>query len=399
MKIGLVSFCSSFRNEEELNQVLKPFLQEIEKEANVEFVQAKADQKDDFDMMISFVKTGGTENLFKEVYKSMSEPYIILSTDHDNSLAASMEILSFLRQQDMKGEILHGTPKYIASRIIRIANVIRTKNRLAGAKFGVVGKPSDWLISSDVDYGKVREKTGIELVNISIEELKTEIGNRRHYDNEFTEALRKKIFDENELQDALYIFGALKYISEKYDLSALTIRCFDLLGPDVHNTGCIALSVLNGLGIPAGCEGDIPSLISMATLYYLTGQPVFMANPSKIDVQANSIVFAHCTLPINMPESYTLDTHFESGIGVAVKGEIPTGDATVFKASKYFDRYFASSCRIEKNLNQDNLCRTQIQLVLDKDVRYFLNNSIGNHHLIVNGDYTEIIDEFFRYVS
>ncbi len=398
MKIGIISFNSSFADAEMLDKTLRPFVEEIEKKAGCSFVEVKGDDLDQYDMVISFVKTGGTENLFKEVYKKIGAPYVILSTDNSNSLAASMEILSFLKQNGLKGEILHGNPDYIATRIKILYKVVKARKKLRGARFGIVGKPSDWLIASDVDYEGLYDKAGIELVDITIKELKHEINNKHKYENKYVNDLKGKKFDEKEIEDALYIYGALKFLTEKYNLSGLTLRCFDLLGDDIHNTGCLALSILNGEGIPAGCEGDIPALISMAILHYLTDNPVFMANPSKIDVEQNKIVFAHCTLPINMPESYELDTHFESGIGVALRGKISLGDATVFKASGDLESYFVSGCEIQRNLSQNNLCRSQIELLMNKDVNYFLRESIGNHHLIVNGDYTALVDEIFRYL-
>jgi hypothetical protein len=36
-------------------------------------------------------------------------------------------------------------------------------------------------------------------------------------------------------------------------------------------------------------------------------------------------------------------------------------------------------------------------LKLDKPVDYFLKRSIGNHHLIVQGDYAALVDEFFKW--
>jgi L-fucose isomerase-like protein len=398
MKIGIVSFNSSFADAEILNKTLEPFVKELEDKAGCRFVDVKDEEFDHYDMVISFVKTGGTENLFKEVYQKISAPYVILSTDNSNSLAASMEILSFLKQNGLKGEILHGSTDYIASRIKTLYKVVKAVKKLRGARFGVVGKPSDWLIASDVDYGKLREKSGIELVDITIKELKEEINRKHIYENNYIKDLKAKQFNEKEVEDALYIYGALKFLTEKYKLSGLTLRCFDLLGDDIHNTGCLALSILNGEGIPAGCEGDIPALISMAILHFLTGNPVFMANPSKIDVGENKVVFAHCTLPINMPESYELDTHFESGIGVALRGKISLGQGTVFKASGDLESYFVSGCEIERNLSQNNLCRSQIELLMNRDVNYFLRESIGNHHLIVNGNYTGLVDEFFNYI-
>lgn len=45
---------------------------------------------------------------------------------------------------------------------------------LEGKRFGVIGRPSDWLISSGVDYAVARERLGAELVDIPIEELVAE---------------------------------------------------------------------------------------------------------------------------------------------------------------------------------------------------------------------------------
>ena len=52
------------------------------------------------------------------------------------------------------------------------------------------------------------------------------------------------------------------------------------------------------LGIPAACEGDQKSLISMVILNALTGESGFMVNPSCMNSEKKEIIFAHCTLPI-----------------------------------------------------------------------------------------------------
>ena len=40
-------------------------------------------------------------------------------------------------------------------------------------RLGLIGKPSDWLISSTFDADIIREKLGCELVEISIEEVQS----------------------------------------------------------------------------------------------------------------------------------------------------------------------------------------------------------------------------------
>ena len=110
------------------------------------------------------------------------------------------------------------------------------------------------------------------------------------------------------------------------------------------------------------------------------------------------MVLAHCTLPVTMPRSIRLTTHYESDIGVAIAGEIPEGPCTIFKAAGDLSRYFAKRGEITENLHESCLCRTQIKLKLD-DFSYFLTNPINNHHLVCCGDYTDALNEFFALIG
>ena len=348
-----------------------------------------------------YVRTGGTENAFKEIYPRLEGPVRLLTSGASNSLAASMEILSFLRQQGREGEILHGSAAYIAERIAALGRAARARRRLQGSRAGVIGRPSDWLISSDPDREAVRDRLGIEIVDIPMEELITEIrlglleespaSPLKSIRHSVSPKVTQKVFD-----GALDIYAALKRLIERYDLSAVTVRCFDLLS-SVHNTGCLALALLNAEGIPAGCEGDIPTLLSMCVSNALFGVSGFMANPSRMDPATGEMVFAHCTVPFNMLHDYVYDTHFESGIGVAVKGELPEGPVTLFKMAPGLDRFFAAEAGLVSNLSDKHLCRTQVLLRLDdrslcRD--YFLKDPIGNHHVIIPGRHAREIGDF-----
>ena len=192
------------------------------------------------------------------------------------------------------------------------------------------------------------------------------------------------------------IYSALKSIVADYRLGGLTIRCFDLL-TSVHNTGCLALSRLNSEGIPSGCEGDIPALLSMAITNSVTGVSGFQANPSRIDVETGEILFAHCTIPFNMVSSYAFDTHFESGIGVGIRGHFDEGPVTVFKVSGDLRRSFIAEGTLLRNQAEPDLCRTQVVLRLSpEEARYFLTNPIGNHHIIMPGHHAAVLKEILQ---
>lgn len=343
-------------------------------------------------LRLLYVRTGGTESEFLRRYPDLTGPYYLLTSGTSNSLAASMEILSFLRERGDEAEIIHGSDRYIACRLERLRHVAEARTSLRDRRYGMIGEPSDWLIASRPQPEALRAKLGVELVGIPMQELLGEVGGG------YPARVRARLAapcDEAALEGALQIYGALLRLVERHSLSGLTLRCFDLLGP-LRNTGCLALALLNADGIVGCCEGDTPAMISMAVAQALTGSPGFQANPSQIDVERNSISFAHCTLPLDMPERYAFDSHFESGLGVAIRGELPLGPATVFKCSGDLSRYFASDARLEANAASPMRCRTQVELLLEEDVRYFLRESIGNHHIILRGHRTRLIGEFFR---
>lgn len=395
LKTGLYHLVSDVHNEGYIDSSLDSFLREIEEGLGEKFTRLYLDEDYDDTFPIIFVKSGGVEGIFKKIYKKFKEPYIILASGTHNSLAASIEILSFLRQNGKKAEIIHGSSEYIVRRISDLETVFNVKKRLSSAKVGVVGRPSDWLIASNMDYDAAYKSLGLKIIDIDLDELKAEIDREPDYKSLREDELYNTGYDRKSLDGALKIYRGMKSIVDKYRLNAITVRCFDLL-PIYNNTGCIGASLLNDEGIIAGCEGDVPSVVSMLIMNYLTGRPVFMANPSRIDVDSNMVTFAHCTLPLCMAENYRLDTHFESNRGVGIKGTIKTGKATVFKLGGDCKSFFVSGGDIVENLNEKTMCRTQINVKLDEDVRYFFNNPIGNHHLICTGDYSGLLNEFFK---
>ena len=367
MKIGVFYVVSGTASGEIANAENMPWLKTLEEKTGHTFELAKAEELSSYDLAFSFIGGGGTEGLFLEELDSIPKPCFLLTTGANNSLAASMEILSYLRQHDIPGEIIHGSDEYVARRIQEVAAVSRVKSRMQNFRFARVGKPSDWLIASEVDASELKNRTGIDLIDIPMEEFLEEIAKEEFLDNEYTELIRKKGYDEKELKKAFEIYGALRCLVDKYSLDGVTVRCFDLLGL-VHSTGCAALSILNAEGIYAACEGDVPALLSMALMGELTGEPVFMANPSRIDTEQNELVFAHCTLPINMPDDFTIMTHFESQIGVAFRGHIPEGPITIFKCDGLMDEYYVSDAELMANLSEINLCRTQIRVKPEESI-------------------------------
>lgn len=387
MRVKIATFKSALRHSIDFNEEQKKFIQGIEEELK-ESMELSSLEDYDCDLKLIFVQTGGAEGYFLKALPQLHEPFYLLTNGSNNSLAASLEILTFLRNKGLQGEILHGNSAYIAKRIQTLAYLEQAKNKLSTMRLGVLGRPSNWLISSVPNTLVVKELFGIELVDVALEELES-LARKPHFSHKKIEAP----FDHEEVRKALDIYEATKALISKYQLSGLTLRCFDLL-TSLKMTGCLALAYLNSDHVVSSCEGDVMALISMCVVEALCGKLCFQANPSRMDLEKNELVLAHCTLPLDMTEQYELDTHFESGIGVAVKGKMATGTITIFRISADLKHYYLTSGEIISGLDDAHLCRTQIVVRLNTDLKVLLNHPCGNHHIVCYGDEVELIEAF-----
>ncbi len=322
------------------------------------------------------VLSGGAEVLFLKLYDegkvSLNEPIYIIASGYSNSLAASLEILTWIQQHKGTGRVItspeqinnleYGTNGINGNNLPSAYSVDSALKR-TDMRVGVIGEPSDWLIASHVEDADAL-KFGVELVHIPIEEVSS-LGEV-----------------DGGMKGAELIYERLKEIIKRYKLDALTLRCFDLL-TTVKNTGCIALSHLNDEGIPASCEGDLPLLFTMLYAKQFYGQIGFQVNPARVQSDGK-ILFAHCTIPLKMTTSHVYDTHFESGIGVGIHGELPLGKYRLLKLSPDLTELVDEPVELIANQYEPNLCRTQVWIQTTPEVaNELLTHPKANHHLLI----------------
>ena len=352
---------------------------------------------------VCLIGSGGTESLFLKRLKDLKEPIVILSTSKNNSLPACLEIKTYLENNNKLCFLLSGSEEHIANMLKHIATILNAYHSIIDSKLGIIGGPSSWLIASPVEPKKIYDSFKISIIKIKMSELdelieETEGEMIDLNDVPHATELINKFDNRDIIQGAIVIYLALKKLVKKYDLKGLTIRCFDLL-KKYKNTACLALALLNEEGIVAGCEGDMPSLITMYLTNTLTGRSSFMANPSKFIYEENSLLLAHCTVPLNMTSSYSLDTHFESGLGIGVRGEMPEGKITICKIAPDYslDNSICLPASIKECPHLEGYCRTQIMVSLGEEgLLDILKASFGNH-LVVS--YGEVYQDFFPLLS
>ena len=331
------------------------------------------------DVSIFLIGGGGTEELIIESV-NRSKVGLIIYHSSNNSLPALLEALPLL-----KGVYLYEDLSRLDMKLIK---AIQGLYSFLSSRIGLIGNVSKWLVYSRVDPGLLESKYGIKLVKIDMKELDN------YSDEDLDQVLMGHIIknavdiyvNESDIAKAVKLYRRLVKIIEKYNLDTFTIDCFKLL--ESHGlTPCLPLSILNRNGIVAGCEGDVPSLLGMLLGYKVTGMDVFMGNPSIID--EDYIVLSHCTAPLYKP--YKLYTHFESNKGVAVS-RIYGSWTPVTLLRLDFNRFRAriGFGVVGENVNYEWLCRTQVKIYLN-NARSILDDSIGNHYIMIRGDHTKIL--------
>ncbi len=409
MKITILR--STFQNDEFVKTEYAELIHQLEKECQAE-INIIGDESVETRLIASLqrlpdafmIATGGVENLFKRLWEAidvemMCSPHrpkavTMIADGRNNSLAASLEILTYLGNIGVEGKILHGTNDEIVSAMVDTHGRAYLRGRI-----GLFGPPSDWLIASGVDHHYLCQHYGIETIDIDLQRVIDGIKAVPQTEAEkvaqsmVNRAKAVKEPSDADMMEAAKAYLAIRKICQEEHLDAMTIRCFDIVKA-CGTTSCLALALLNDEGIVAGCEGDMQTLLSMFLAKRLCGEVAFMANPSQLTDKSSML--AHCTIPLTMCDETVVRTHFESGIGVAIQGLLPLTDYTLFKwGGPQLDRYYVTEAKAIETPYSNHFCRTQITLNVNLKP-YLLQHSIGNHHVIIRGRHADEIRRFMQ---
>lgn len=400
MKPAFIPVASDFLGEKELEKII------ISNSAKlIEICDKRIDKTEilEIEKVYFFIVTGGTEAQVLNLQtirdtKFEDKEIILLAYESNNSLAASLELLARFNQIGKKGKIIYlPATETTKNQTANIQN-LSGKGELEGSRIGEIGSPSDWLVASSPSAKTVKKNWGADVISIEIAELKalySEVSDEDCLENfnDLTNNSQEIIEPTNkDIINNIKVYLAMKKLVVKYDLDAVTLRCFDLV-LDLGTTGCFALSRLNDEGIIAGCEGDMVSTIGMLLVYKKTDKLPWMANPSRLNLENNSIIIAHCTVPRTIVKDYIIRSHFESGIGVGIQGTFPKGNVTIFRiGGNNLDKIWLANGEIVSTSKEENLCRTQIEVKLNSEynVADLLTNPLGNHLIIVPGIFEEM---------
>ncbi len=343
----------------------------------------------DFDLkakapFVLFFLSGGSERMAIEA-SAGSDFCLLLAYEHNNSFAAATEVNAWMQQNGKA--CLFADINEVEGRKTALAymNIYKSLKQLQKKKVGLIGASSDWLVASEIDAHQLSTRLGIALQKI----LWRDVPDHRSQEAD-SAFLEKYATTDLDTRSAARVHHALKQVVRINQLDAFTIECFPMVQQD-GVTACLALSDFNDNGIPAGCEGDLTSIAGMMFLHAITGIIPWMAN--LIKVGSDYIRLAHCTAPTGLLESFTVDSHYETGKGTAVSGLFAKGEVTIFRMSNSLETAFLTTGMMsESQSSPAAACRTMIEVEIPAEKASTLRSRpLGNHHLVLPGNFSNLI--------
>jgi len=312
----------AYADDNELKNRSISILNDFFGEENYEF-------QDDLNEII-FVASGGSE---KNVLKLSSDYRNITLLCHreSNSYAAALEIAAYLRQNGKRVSLIDVFAPHSFNEFLEVQKVHQAIDALSNQKAALIGEVSDWLIVSDIQDQVVQDKLGVELLRLPWSSLDD-------YRKKESSASFMTYFpdsDASQLKDTAKVYSLLDEVIQERNLSAISVECFSLVKRD-QVTACLPLAVLNKQNAVAACEGDICSMIGKMIIRNLIGFVPWQANIAEI--KEDVILFAHCTAPLHLLDSFRITTHYETGVGTAIQGEFTKGEVGAFRLNNTLDK-------------------------------------------------------------
>ena len=334
--------------------------------------------------------------------------------------AWSRDRVSFLRS---KGAAVYDFVEPDEAR--EIVRALRTVARLRHSKiiyFGAIpGSTGRFetvgVVGSSWNFDEIKKKFGITVKQIPINHLLKRMD--AVSDEEAAEILEewKEDFDDlkegdiERLLEVAKMYKAMEIIMSEQGANAMTINCLADLFRTRFITPCIALSKFSDAMVPAGCEGDLNTLLTMMLFSFTSDEPSVMGNiylfrpkrgpgfppedvileDTKVSLRENRARFTHDVIPLKLATSkYRLADYHGTGRGLTAYADLRSGEKVTFgRIDPRLDRMVFTVADIEK-VEDSVHCRFSAWVKMP-DIKAYLQNISSHHSAMVYGDWTSTL--------
>ncbi|MET1160404.1 MAG: hypothetical protein ABWW65_05530 [Thermoprotei archaeon] len=268
--------------------------------------------------------------------------------------------------------------------------------------------PRSVAVPNGLTLKDVEKKFGLKILKTSFDEYVNTVENipldeAKKVSSQWLRAYNVADHLKSNLAEYAKIYLGIKKLLEKYEANALTVECPAL--PRIKYVPCLAFSLLLDEGIPAGCEADLPALLTMSILMAASNDAALMGNLNENvthwDIEHNIVTINHDVVPPsyacsncryyvkdyhNMKIGTTSYTELEPGLRVTIAGMHWNMDKLWATRGEVASTHDTVHCRITIRVRVDNAKRVS---------RY----AFGHHVVLIRGDYTEILRTIAEFLN
>ncbi len=282
-----------------------------------------------------------------------------------------------------------------------------------GTKILAIGGPDGWAQPAGVVPKLVVDKWKFDIVTVSYDDLGRLIRQARadaatvrraktRADAYLRQAGTSLETERSFVENGLVLDEVFRALLKEAGCRAMTINgCMGTIMPLAETSACLTLSTLNDDGYLAFCESDFVVIPSGILLANISGQPVFLNDPTY--PHDGIITLAHCTAPRKMDgkklEPARILTHFESDYGAAPKVEMPKGQIVTNIVPDFASKRWVGLLGEIVEAPFLPICRSQIDIRFKCDDRTLAERMPGFHWMTRYGDYTKELPYALRRVG
>jgi len=365
--------------------------------------------KKELDVLLLIVLEGGSAQTLERVIKNVNCPCIIWAVKGRWAWASSSLAIGALREKKKTVKLIYGSgdDKEALDEFRKILCTAYTFSQLHRYRIGKIGSLFPNLISCDYDASIIKTNLGIEIVEISFDELRHTIDIVSKNIDAIKE-LKAKIFNrfivkttDEVLIPGLKLHLALKSIAKKQNLNGFAIECWSKMPKKIGLNPCLGFIEDD---YTLACEGDVLTCIAVQTIRYLTGIYPYAGDIYELDKE-NILTLVHCGAPASLAKGEKTVIIQESP--QARKEGFPTAvcrPTRMKKGKVLIFRLYGRGCNHlhlagGELLEVKNKDKLMLKIKLSGNRRNFLEHCLGNHYIVISSDIQEEIELLCKWLE
>lgn len=298
-----------------------------------------------------------------------------------------------------------GVPVHLALDREAALEAIRTEAGAASLRKEsvlLVGGVGASIVDGERDPARFSRLTGIPVTAIPWGEV---LGSAESVDAEALErevaawwsgAQETENVDVREVEANARVAVALESLASGRGVTSVAFDCTEGIVRG-HISPCLAASRLEDAGYVAGCEGDLTALLARLYLRAVSGQPGFLGNLGRIDLDSDQVTIWHNTAPLTLrwremaPLAYRLRPYgqraADTGVQVVIAFEAGA-PATLLRLSRDGRSGTVVEGTVLAGGTLGELDRSKATLQI-ASARRFLDVLAGNHQAMAYGHWAD----------